>query len=260
MIGAVTAHCARTAATSEEPLMKPTICQTYRFLATLCAITAVSACDSEQPSAPAAIRTPSVLAASIGASSDRAPVITANVGAQVNVGAAAQCPPQRFVNNVNLAANPSFEFGAPLGFLVTFPPGPVPTPSAAASWFMHTDNINSRVSTREIPTTVPGVGGGLRMLHISASSLESGVYQLVPNSPRRVMFSVWVKVLAGQVAIGANAMMGQTPNAFSTKVGEWEQLRVCTDGTWPTDMFYIYNVAPAGGQFYVDRVEIRQTP
>jgi hypothetical protein len=121
---------------------------------------------------------------------------------------------------------------------------------------MHTRGVFP-ISTRHLATTVPGPGGA-RMLHVTATSFEGGVYQIVPQSPRQVMFSVWVRVLAGQVVIGANAMMGQTPNSFSTKIGEWEQLRVCTDGTWPTDMFYVYNSAPAGGQFYMDRVEIRQ--
>jgi hypothetical protein len=227
----------------------------------LLSLASVAACDSPQPAAPEVpgpAPTAIVGAGSIASSLASASAPSDRIAAQaLNVGAAPICPPQRFANNLNLAANPGFEIGPPLGVVVSFPPGPVPTPSAAPGWFMHTDNINSRVSTRHIPTTVPGPGGA-RMLHMTAASFEGGVYQIIRNSPRRVMFSVWVKVLAGQAVIGANAMLGQTPNAFSTKIGEWEQLRVCTDGAWPTDMFYVYNSAAAGGQFYIDRVEIRQ--
>lgn len=225
------------------------------------------ACDSPQPAAPRWVESsPHADVSNAGVIEDRsigdarlgAPVAQGASQAQAqNVGAAAACPPQRFANNLNLAANPGFEIGPPLGVAVTFPPGPIPTPSAAPGWFMHTDNFNALVSTRHVPTTVPGPGGA-RMLHVTARSFEGGVYQRVANAPRRVMFSVWVKVVFGQAVIGANAMMGQTPNSFSTKIGEWEQLRVCTDGTWPTDMFYVYNSAAGGGQFYMDRVEIRQ--
>jgi hypothetical protein len=214
------------------------------------------ACDSTRPAAP---RVPNT---TVDASDDKAR--RGVLGAQgvlaadaIHVGAAAACPPQNFANNVNLAVNPDFEIGPAMGAVVAYPPGPNPIPSAAPGWFMHTHGVLSPVSTRHIPTTVPGPGF-LRMLHITAASFETGVYQIIPQAPRRVMFSVWVKVLAGQAVIGANAMMGQTPNSFSTKIGEWEQLRVCTDGTWPTDMFYVYNTAAAGGEFYMDRVEIRQ--
>jgi hypothetical protein len=48
--------------------------------------------------------------------------------------------------------------------------------------------------------------------------------------------------------------------AWSTKNGEWEQLRVCTDGTVRPDWFVIYNQDPRGGEFYVDRVEVRALP
>jgi hypothetical protein len=73
------------------------------------------------------------------------------------------------------------------------------------------------------------------------------------------MLSAWVLVRSGQVGIQLQG--GNTgPAAFSTKIGEWEQLRVCTDGTVPSDFIVIYNQAPSGGIFFVDRVEVRDTP
>ena len=49
----------------------------------------------------------------------------------------------------------------------------------------------------------------------------------------------------------------QGPGAWSTKIGEWEQLRVCTNGSL-SDRFVIYNQTPSGGEFYIDRVEVRE--
>ena len=56
-------------------------------------------------------------------------------------------------------------------------------------------------------------------------------------------------------------MSEQRPlKAWSTKQGEWEQLRVCTDGTVSVDSIVIYNQAPGGGTFDIDRVEVLRTP
>ena len=169
------------------------------------------------------------------------------------------CPPSGFLNATNYALNPSFETLGPNGSPVNWQNGqPVPAPSAAASWFMHSSNAGAAVSSQLVPTTVPGPGG-VRMLRYVAGSNEGGVYQLIPNSPVKMMFSVWVMVRRGQVAIQAQG--GPTgPVAWSTKRGEWEQLRVCTDGTVPTNMMVIYNQDPAGGEFYIDRVEARAIP
>jgi hypothetical protein len=174
----------------------------------------------------------------------------------VNQGVAADCPPIGFVNGVNLAVNPSFEVGP--GF-AAWPPGPVPPPSAAVGWFMHTSNNNALVTSSLVPTTVPGPGGA-RMLFFRAGGNEGGIYQTIANSPARVMFSVWVKVMLGQVVIGAHNMLGMTPYSWSTKLNEWEQLRVCTNGTNPTGYFFIANETATGGAFYVDRVEIKAIP
>ena len=179
--------------------------------------------------------------------------------AQAEPGAANACPPYGFLNATNYAANPSFETLGPNGSPVSWQNGqPVPAPSAAASWTMHSSNNGARVTSALEATTVPQ-NGGARMMHFTSGSNEGGVFQTIANAPAKVMFSVWVKVRRGHVAIqthGGN--MG--PVSWSTKVGEWEQLRVCTDGSVPTTMPIIYNQDPAGGDFYFDRVEVRAIP
>ncbi len=96
------------------------------------------------------------------------------------------------------------------------------------------------------------------MLRLQALGMESGIYQpyQMPPGVNSIMFSVWVKVIRGQAQIGVNSMVNQGPTAFSTKIGEWEQLRVCTNGT-RVDWLHIYNQGAGGGEFYVDRIEVR---
>src|SRR5262249_26974441 len=129
--------------------------------------------------------------------------------------------------------------------------------SAAASWHIHTDNAGHTVSTNLAPTTVPGGTApppGQRMLHIRAGGGESGVIQVIQRPPQYIMVSAWVNVLRGTIQLRANG--GNTgPASHSTKKNQWEQLRVCTDGTVPTGAITILNQAPNGGDFTVDRVE-----
>lgn len=63
---------------------------------------------------------------------------------------------------------------------------------------------------------------------------------------------------AGVAQTNSPASIG-CPVSWSTRHGEWEQLRVCTDATGATDTMVIYNQDPNGGLFYVDRVELRET-
>jgi hypothetical protein len=172
------------------------------------------------------------------------------------------CPPTAFVNNTNLAVNPSFELGGPP---VSWPPGPAPVQSAATGWFMHTDNLGSPITSARVTTNVPGPGG-TKMLHYTSGGIEGGVYQTIVNPPAKMMFSAWVRVIKGQVLLSANN--GTTgPYAWTEKKatkalpnGEWEQIRVCTDGTVPTGFLVLWNEAAGGGDFYVDRVEARELP
>ncbi len=155
--------------------------------------------------------------------------------------AATICPPFSFINNVNLAKNPDFEIGPSI-------PG-----EAAARWMKHSDNYGAPVSAALVGPP------GARMLLFTAGGSEGGVFQLLQSPPKYLMFSAWVYVNAGHVVLQANG--GATgPAAWSTKHHEWEQLRVCTDGSVPTDALVIYNQDPSGGQFYVDRVEVFETP
>ena len=176
--------------------------------------------------------------------------------------AATAGPPFGFVGPITVK-NASFEQVGPNGSPTTWNPGdPTPPPSAAKAWFMHTDNFGASVTSELVPTSVPGPGGG-KMLHFIAGGNEGGVYQDLrqyypAGVPASVMFSVWVLVRSGHVAVQPNGGTSG-PVAWSTKVGEWEQLRVCTDGTVPVDLMVIYNQDPAGGDFYIDRVEVKQT-
>ncbi len=174
--------------------------------------------------------------------------------------AATNCPPFSFASPTNLAKNPSFEIVGPKGPTTIWLPGnPIPPLSAARFWLMHTNNSpGAPVASKLVSTTVPGPGGS-RMLRFRAGGNEGGLLQLLPSAPAKVMFSAWVYVRRGRVALAATAGP-EGPAAWSTKRNEWEQLRVCTDGTVPTGFFSIYNQDPQGGEFFVDRVEIRQTP
>jgi hypothetical protein len=169
------------------------------------------------------------------------------------------CPPMSFPNpQQNLAANPGFDIGSANPVSCQGPSCNSYPPSAAADWKMHSDNSGSKITTKRIPSAVPEKGGAW-MLQVLANGTESGVFQQLAQSTARRMFSVWVRVRKGQVGI---QLQGGTtgPAAFSTKIGEWEELRVCTDGTVSSDFIVIYNQASGGGSFEVDRVEVRDTP
>ena len=183
------------------------------------------------------------------------------VPAAVNAGAvtATVCPPQSFVNKINFAKNPSFEVSGPNGFPVSWRHDQtVPAVSAAKDWFMHSNEAGAKVSSLLTSANVPGPGG-FRMLHYIAGGAEGGVYQPLLNAPRKLMFSAWVLVVKGHLVLQAGRA-DSGPAAWSTKINQWEQLRVCTDGSVPLDMLAIYNQDPNGGEFFVDRVEVRETP
>ena len=228
---------------------------TATLCVTLAAVGCRDAAPTEVPAAAPRDSTPAVAGPTEAATGVRRGTGIRRSVAAASAGAAASCPPYSFVTQVNHAANPSFEVGPGHA---TWPPGASPIPSAATGWHMHTRDAGAPITTDRVATTAPGPAGQ-RMLAVRATSTEAGVYQ-VRNTPAKVMFSVWVRVAAGRVVIGANAMVGMTPYSWSTKLNEWEQLRVCTDGTNPTGYFYVYNQDPRGGTFYVDRAEIREIP
>lgn len=182
--------------------------------------------------------------------------------AQAASPAASSCPDYFFLSG-NLAQNPSFELpaaGVPIGTTKCWQNGdPSPVTSAAAQWQMHSGNAGATVCSSLVPMSAPGPGGSYA-LAFRAGGNEGGIYQSHNLDPKKAyMFSVWVLVRSGHVAIQSRAMTGG-PVAWTSKVGEWEQLRVCTNSLANTDMLVIYNQAPQGGIFYVDRVELREIP
>ena len=178
--------------------------------------------------------------------------------------AASQCPGFS-ISPTNVAVNPGFELPAPdvpVGDAACWQIGQaLPTHSAAAGWLMHTSNIGARVCSRLVDSTAPGPNGR-RMLHFRAGGNEGGIYQdvrSIVDPARAYMFSAWVFVRNGKVGLsGTNSTGG--PSSFTTKTGEWEQLRVCTNSRAVTDVLSIYNQDPAGGVFFVDRIELREIP
>ena len=175
--------------------------------------------------------------------------------------AAWACPDFSFLSG-NLAINPGFEVAAPaVPDLVRtcWQRAGDPFTSAAAGWLMHTDNWGAPICSRLVPSDAPGPRGE-RMLYIEAGGVEGGIYQSHALDPtKRYMFSISVKVLAGKVVIASRAMVGG-PVAWSSKIGEWEQLRVCTNSLANTDSLVVYNWAQGGGRFFVDRAELREMP
>ena len=178
--------------------------------------------------------------------------------------AASQCPAFS-ISPTNVAVNPGFELAAanvPMGETTCWQNGdPLLMNSAAAGWQMHTSNTLARVCSRLINSTTPGPNGR-RMLAFRAGGNEGGIYQDVRgivDPARAYMFSAWVFVRSGKVGMsGTNSTSG--PAAFTTKIGEWEQLRVCTNSRAVTDILAIYNQDADGGTFCVDRVELREIP
>ena len=182
--------------------------------------------------------------------------------AQAESPATAACPTQFFLGGA-LGTNVSFEQpspGIPIGNQTCWRPGlPTPPAAAAAGWTMHSSNQGDRVCSQLIPSTAPGPHG-TSMLRFTAGGNEGGVYQALTVLPTgNYMFSVWVYVLSGQVAVQSSAGVGG-PVAWTTKLGQWEQLHVCNNSTFPADNMVIYNQDPNGGSFYVDRVELREIP
>lgn len=212
----------------------------------------VSCSDSQMPAAPsnpapAPLEPTPVLAA-------------AGSPVQINAGAAAMLCPATTLGATNLAVNPSFESGKGPQ---TFPPGSSTKPSAATGWNMHTSNSLAPVTTTRVSLPFAGVPNppgppaavGSRMLRITSGSVEGGVFQQIA-APAKVMFSIWVYVKRGRAFLELNSL--GNPGAWTTKRNEWEQIRVCSDGSNFSGYFGIFNQDPNGGDFFIDRAEIRQ--
>lgn len=209
--------------------------------------------DSHSPAAPSGPGT-DLPAPTAVADVARSPIQTNQFGAAIF------CPAST-LGNVNLATNPSFEFG--IG-PQAFPPGSPTKPSAATGWDMHTSNTLAPVRTARVALPFPGVPNppgpsqsvGKRMLHITSGSVEGGVTQTIFGSPARVMFSIWVYVRKGRVFLELNS--NGNPGAWTTKQNEWEQIRACTDGSVSGGYYALLNEDINGGDFFIDRAEIRE--
>jgi hypothetical protein len=222
-------------------------------LATMLSLAALAlgCSDSQTPVAPSSTNAPSAVR---GGSATGVPL--ANVSTFQGA-AALTCPPTLLDTLHNLAVNPSFEAGTGPQH---FPPGPSSTPpSAATGWLMHTSNDSALITTTRVtPSTAPGPSGsvGTRMLHVVSAKNEGGVFQSFA-APAKVMFSIWVLVRRGRVFLELNGSTA-SPSAWTTKHGEWEEIRACSDGTVPTGFFAVVNEDITGGDFYLDRAEIRE--
>jgi hypothetical protein len=183
--------------------------------------------------------------------------------AQAQTIANVACPDYFFLSD-NSAPNADFETpapGIPAGTTTCWSPGdPVPPPSAADQWGMHSSNQGARVCSKLVPSTAPGHAPGSRMFKFQAGGNEGGIYVLSGAQPGHAyMFSAWVKVMRGQVAVQPNGG-ASGPVSWSSKTGEWEQLRACAGPSADASMLVIYNEDPNGGVFFVDRVEFRELP
>ena len=178
--------------------------------------------------------------------------------AQLAAQAAASCPGYALPVGPNLLRNPDFDIVGLCGPF-TWWLGPNQNlcgfNSAVRNWTAHTDNAGHPVWTTQLPSTLP-IGGGARMIRIQAQGAESGIYQPLPAGLTKVIATAWVYVRSGRVVLGIqNMAIG--PFAWSTKTNQWEQLRICTNGVVPVESFFVYNEDPAGGDFDIDRVELK---
>ena len=171
--------------------------------------------------------------------------------------AALQCPPYSPPAGPNLVLNPDFETVGPCGAVTQWAMGNgnCGTNSAALNWNIHSSNQQTFIATAWVQTSLP-IGGQAKMLRIVAKGNESGVWQTLPAGLTKVMATAWVNVRRGHVVMQATA--GTTgPNSWNSKMNEWEELRVCTDGTVPVDTILVYTEDPTGGDFLVDRIEVK---
>ena len=162
----------------------------------------------------------------------------------------------------NMLKNPSFNTVGPLGITTSWT-GPMPypfPPSAAADWGAHNSNFGAVISTRMMPSTGPQ---GPRMLYIRTGGNEGGVIQTFSSEhsgSAKIIGAAWVFVRHGNAQIGIHADGAPSVYALSTKIGEWELLKVCSDGNSTNSMFFAINQDANGGDFYVDAAAVVVSP
>lgn len=141
------------------------------------------------------------------------------------------------------------------------------TPSANQYWTMFggklglPGNPGSFVTIKCVATTAPGPNYST-MMQVTTNKANTGILQTPnPIGASKTMFSVYVFVKKGGVQIRSGTSgttLGST--SHSIKKGEWEQLRVCTDGSINVNQLVIQGTDPTGSDFYVDRAELYRMP
>jgi hypothetical protein len=172
----------------------------------------------------------------------------------------APCPAPHFnpFTTTNLLKNFSFNSVGPMGTTTTHSGAlPVPFPSSAAQdWLMHNSNSGATITTRMIPSTGPQ---GPRMLQVRTGGTEGGVIQNFSSKHKgagKIVGAVWVFVNKGKVQLGIHADGSPTASVMSTKIGQWELLKVCSDGNSSNSMFFVLNQDPDGGDFFIDAATV----
>ncbi len=159
----------------------------------------------------------------------------------------------------NLAQNPGFEISCNPASCTEGNCGA----SAALHWRLHAGDHQGAFTTTSCvtPSQVPEKGGQ-KMLRVTTNGPEGGVWQALTPSSKNTMLSVWVRVRTGQVVIQlhTNELQagGPGPKAWSTKQGEWEQLRICSADGVNVDRIVIYNQDLRSSIFDIDRVEVKR--
>lgn len=151
----------------------------------------------------------------------------------------------------NMLVNPSFENVGAQGPVVVSTGISALGASAAADWYVFHNNEGTTV-TEWIPSTLPG--GGAHMLHVITDHASNGLEQVmlpIGTGPACVQEAVWIKVLSGQVYIGAGNGGNTGPNGYTLAGGEW-QLVTGTNAVCPANLFIIYAASPTGADFFVD--------
>jgi len=176
----------------------------------------------------------------------------------------------------NLVLNPSFELIGPDGADTSLGPAASPPdfPSAALDWMIWNNaTLTPTTSTAycangsadpacKVGAFQPPAIDGTHTLHVVTDSSSSGVFQqfLPLNAgPMDVVWSIWIYVVSGQVAVAVGNGGGTHPvgaGQITSTTGVWQQLNSHNDPTnSPANEITIYS-ASAGANFYVDAADV----
>jgi hypothetical protein len=165
----------------------------------------------------------------------------------------------------NLLVNPGFEAVGPQGAFTSFTCTAnvcCGGQSAADSWTTWINQCpqfgfpeNTIRTAHVTPSTAPA--GGNAMIHVLATSAESGIVQVFGpfnTGPAQVTSSVWVYVVSGQVCLGTGNGGNTHCDDHSTTTGQWELLQA-PNGVSPANELIVYASSAGGAEFYADNAE-----